>query len=176
MGLFCLPQGDRSGDLVKCAMGDLDLFLGDWEHKHDMRCSNNYPNDYLLVGAINLLKDALDKYREECDNNPNINAPLPPDPLIDIELALEHAKGDEVDDCTALLCFFNQHPDQANELLGRVDPAVQSQLGVTAILRYTWQDQDELPNWKKLINTAWKFYENEDRESLFMGLTKFVDK
>jgi|SRR5271157_255046 len=175
MGLFCLPKGNKSGDLVECAIGDLQLFMEDWQHKHEIHCSQKYPNGYLLVGAINILKEALDRYREECDVNPNVNPPLPPDPLVDIDLALESAKGNETNDCSMILHFLHQHHDQTNEFLGRLDPTIHSKLGVTAALRYTWQQQDKYSNWKKLINNVWKYYKNDGREELLYGLTQFVD-
>jgi hypothetical protein len=177
MGMFCMPNGDKSGDLVEAAIGNLQIFMEEWKHdRGEIHCSQQNPNEYLLTMAISMLEEAKGLYAKECEANPNVNPPRPPDPLIDIDLALEHAKGDEVENCSMLLCFFRQHPDQINELLGRIDPSIQSKLGVTAVLRYTWQSQDIYPNWKKLINTAWKFYENDNREELFHGLTKFVDK
>ena len=171
MGMFYLPKGDRANDLVECVIGDLQIFLG----PYDIR-SGDHPKEYLLLAAINILKEALAKYRTECGITPNTNAPSPSNPKVDIELALEHAKGHEIEDCSMILYFLQQHQDQINEFLGRIDCAVQSQLGVSAALRYTWRRQWELPNWTTLINTAWKYYENEDRESLFCGLTKYVDK
>lgn len=168
MGMFCLPSGQKSGELVDCAMGNLQIFLESWKHDNGaIHCSNNYPNDYLLSMAISLLKQASDAYKKECEENPNINPPQPPDPLVDIELALEHAKGDKVSDCSMILFFLSQHHDQTNEFLGRLDPAVHSPLGVTAGLRYTWQRAGELTNWVPLRDRALLLYKSRD---LFLGL------
>jgi hypothetical protein len=176
MGMFCLPQGNKSGDLVECAIGNLQIFMQDWKHDRGvMYCSQEHPNKDLLTAAINYLKEAKETYGKECDENPLINPPRKPDPLVDIDLALEHAKGNTVEDCSMMLNFFAQHPEQTNEFLGRLKCGVQSDLGVTAAIRYTWQSRDQYPNWQKLINAIWNYYKH-DREDLLCGLTQFVDK
>lgn len=76
MGLFCLPNGDKSSDLVEAAIGNLQLFMEGWKHdRGEMTCSGSYPNDYMLEMAMSYLQDAQDKYKEECDNNPLLNSP-----------------------------------------------------------------------------------------------------
>lgn len=181
MGLFSSSNGERSFDHVHAALGNIEIFLEDWKHdRGTIYCSNDYPNEYLLAMAISQLQDAKAKYREECRKNPNINPPREPDPKVDMETALRHAMGNEVEDCSLILCYIGQHPYQVNEFLSKLDPAVHSPLGLTAALRYTWQREMDLSNWKPLLKRAFAYYTDnqmvgEDPKDLFLGLTQFLD-
>jgi hypothetical protein len=100
-----------------------------------------------------------------------------PIPIANLEMALQSAKGNEIEDCSMILNYIKQHPFQVNEFLGCISPSVHSELGVTAALRYTWQKMDDLSNWKPLLNKAFYYYKHRvpEPETLFVGLLQFVD-
>ena len=61
MGLFCLPTTGTIEDHVKCAIGNLNLFVED-------NCSGR--SDYLLDFALKNIEDASKKLHSETANEP----------------------------------------------------------------------------------------------------------
>jgi hypothetical protein len=61
MGLFCLPTTGTVEDHVKCAVGNLNLFVED-------KCSGR--SDYLLEFAIKNVEDALNRLNSDRANEP----------------------------------------------------------------------------------------------------------
>jgi hypothetical protein len=114
--------------------------------------------------AIGCIEDAIKQYKEECSNNPNINPPQEPDPIVNLELGLEHAQGDEVEDCSMILYFVGQHMNDLPEIDKFMDILIQRGAGWTAgmcsVIRYTWQIRDKLNNWYSLREACKKSIEN----------------
>ena len=178
MGLFCLARGDTKRDYIKAAIANLELFLQDSEHSKEspMYCSTQYPSEHLLEIARIYVDKADELYKKEVDENPMINPPRDPDPIVSLEVIHKHLNGDEVADCTMLLHFLHQHPskEEVDELLGLLIIQGGSDLMMTAALRYTWQRAKELDNWFNLRDIMVKYFirKGEDPESIMYGLTK----
>lgn len=72
-------------------------------------------------------------------------------PIVNLELVLNHCKGNEVNDCSMILYFLAQHTTkEIDEWLLKLNLPEYSLLGVTAALRYTNMDRNQLKNWYRL--------------------------
>ena len=177
MGYFCGPKGERSGDHVECAIGNLNLFLNDWKHdRGTIYCSQPYPNDYLIDFAIHELQAAKERYKEECKVNPNVNPPIPPPPKVDIQMALNHSRLHEVHDCQLVLYFVIQNDiseiDKFMSIL--LTNGVGWTAGMCSVLRFTWKSRDKLKHWYELRD-ACKTYMEMSGEDPYDGLLGLLD-
>lgn len=83
------------------------------------------------------------------------------DRIIDFETVLVHCKGHETTDCSIILSYLQQTRIAGTDrLLSTISVPKYSILGVTAVLRYTWQHRAKLKHWFKLRDNTVEYLES----------------